>query len=55
MAGNHFKTVCSECGTIIEQCRCMDKNKEVRKGVCDTCKKKQQDAKKSDPTTPDKN
>lgn len=36
MAG-HFKKVCSKCGTIIDQCRCVDKNKPTTYGICDAC------------------
>lgn len=36
----HYKVVCSECGTIMAQCRCMKCDKEIRMDVCDICKQK---------------
>lgn len=30
---------CSECGKIIMQCRCMDKDKPVEHRICDECLK----------------
>lgn len=37
----HFKNICS-CGTIIDQCRCMSKDKKVTviQNGCPECKKK---------------
>lgn len=35
----HFKTVCTQCGIIITQCRCPDQNKTIKWDVCDDCKK----------------
>lgn len=39
--GSHFKLVCKECGIIIAQGRCMDKNKPVLHDICDKCKGKE--------------
>jgi hypothetical protein len=33
----HFKIVCAKCGTIINQCRCMSKEKAIEYGICSTC------------------
>jgi len=33
----HSKTVCSVCGKIITQCRCMDCNKTVVLAICKEC------------------
>jgi len=35
---SHFKEVCKYCGTLITQCRCPSKDKEIKYGVCATCK-----------------
>lgn len=37
-SSGHFQTVCSKCGVIIAQCRCMDCNKIINYGICDQCK-----------------
>jgi len=34
----HFMIVCKECDKIIKQCKCMDKNKEVKYDTCEECK-----------------
>jgi len=34
---SHFIKKCKECDKIISQCRCMDKNKEVRYSICNNC------------------
>ena len=39
--GNHFIRKCSECGTVICQCRCPSKDKTVEYAVCDECKAKE--------------
>lgn len=36
MAG-HYITYCSKCNKVIEQCRCMDCNKEKRYEICSDC------------------
>lgn len=36
----HFKEVCSECGTVVNQCRCPDPNKKVTYVICWDCLKK---------------
>ena len=33
----HFTELCSKCGTVISQCRCMSENKEIRYGICSEC------------------
>ena len=33
----HFKEVCKECDTIINQCRCMNE-KTIIESTCDACK-----------------
>ena len=35
----HFIEKCYECKAIISQCRCPSKDKELRWGICDDCKK----------------
>ena len=37
---NHMITKCSECDTVISQCRCMSKDKSVTYELCDECKEK---------------
>jgi hypothetical protein len=34
----HFIEICSVCGVVISQCRCADKNKNIRHSLCDKCK-----------------
>lgn len=34
----HYIELCTECGTVISQCRCPDPNKTKRYSVCDKCK-----------------
>lgn len=36
----HFRIECKICWKIIAECRCMNKDKEVRYEVCDECKEK---------------
>lgn len=36
---SHFIKLCAYCGTVISQCRCMDKNKPLTYGCCDKCSK----------------
>lgn len=36
--GNHFIELCSECGTVISQCRCPSNDKEKRYSICEKCK-----------------
>ena len=36
MAG-HFIEKCSTCGTVVQQCRCPDKNKPVTWVTCERC------------------
>ncbi len=38
MNGAHYMIQCSECGDIIEQCRCFGP-KELKFAVCEKCKK----------------
>lgn len=48
---NHYKVVCRKCNAIITQCRCPDKNKEIRWDVCPSCKTelaKEESAEKKD-------
>lgn len=35
---SHYKKLCKECDTIIDQCRCMFGDKEIRYGTCNDCK-----------------
>jgi len=37
-SGGHYKKVCERCGTIISQCRCPSKDKQIVFGVCDKCR-----------------
>lgn len=34
---NHFVELC-KCGAVISQCRCFNKAKLVKVGICDKCK-----------------
>lgn len=36
-AHEHYRTVCAQCGTVMDQCRCMGPKIE-KKGLCDNCK-----------------
>jgi hypothetical protein len=36
----HFKTICTECKTIINQCRCPAKDKTIIYGICKECEEK---------------
>ena len=36
----HGKVICSECRSIISQCRCMEDHKNITYEVCDKCKGK---------------
>lgn len=38
---SHYIEICTECGTVISQCRCMTCNKTKKKGICPKCLKKQ--------------
>ena len=43
MSGHeHFIKKCNKCDTVIAQCRCIDKNKTVKLGMCEKCKAKLQ-------------
>lgn len=33
----HFRKICSSCGKLIAQCRCMSCNKETLTGLCINC------------------
>ena len=33
----HYKIVCIDCGTVIEQCRCSGPNKKGTYGICKKC------------------
>lgn len=33
----HYIEKCRECGVVISQCRCADKDKDVRWGICEEC------------------
>ena len=35
----HFIKKCSKCGAVIAQCRCMDRDKSITWGICETCVK----------------
>lgn len=37
---SHYKVLCKHCYKIMEQCRCMAKEKEIRYEECDACKGK---------------
>ena len=39
----HYKTVCSECEVVIEECKCPGKDKSVIKELCDACAKKKKE------------
>lgn len=47
----HFKEVCTECGTIVAQCRCLHPWKYVKKTICSECKEKEEIKKKVDEST----
>jgi len=34
---SHFKTLCSECNTIINQCRCPSRTKTINYEICNKC------------------
>lgn len=36
----HFKEICSKCGTVVSQCHCPDPNKKVTYVICGSCLKK---------------
>jgi hypothetical protein len=36
----HYKVVCSECDTVIGQCRCPSPTKRTTYEVCKDCKEK---------------
>lgn len=38
-SGGHYTELCSKCGTVISQCRCMSPHKEIRYGLCPECAK----------------
>lgn len=40
MIPNHYIIKCKICSTVISQCRCMAKDKEVRLAICAECKEK---------------
>jgi len=40
---SHFIEYCSECKKVINQCRCLTTDREVRWSVCDDCKQKEAD------------
>ena len=40
LSHGHFIMKCRECGTVIMQCRCATKDKEIRLSICDDCAKK---------------
>ena len=40
MGYNHYRQVCTECDTLMSQCRCPSKDKQVVPGICDKCKEK---------------
>ena len=37
-SGEHFKKVCERCYTIISQCRCPSKDKQIVYDICDKCR-----------------
>jgi len=42
---SHFITLCSECGKVIKQCRCMSCDKIKTYEVCEECKSKKEEEK----------
>jgi hypothetical protein len=42
----HFIKYCKNCGIVMEQCRCPMKDKTIKYGICDKCKKKENDSEK---------
>ena len=40
MGHDHFKTICTNCRKVINQCRCMDENKTVLYELCENCMEK---------------
>lgn len=36
---SHYIIICKICNVIISQCRCMDKNKEIKGSICSKCEK----------------
>lgn len=40
--GQHYTKLCSVCGAVIEQCRCMSPDKVTLYGICDACSGKQE-------------
>ena len=34
----HYIEICANCGCVIGQCRCADKDKNIRYSLCDKCK-----------------
>lgn len=38
MSHGHGRVECSECGTIVQSCRCMEAGKTVEYVVCPKCK-----------------
>lgn len=43
MSHGHFITICSTCGGIISQCRCMSNDKIKKYAVCNQCQQKEVD------------
>ena len=39
MSHEHFIEKCTNCGGVISQCRCIDKNKTIKYSICDKCSK----------------
>ena len=37
---SHFIVMCSECGNVIRQCRCMSADKKLTHEICDKCSPK---------------
>lgn len=35
----HYIEICTNCGYVIGQCRCADKDKDIRYSLCDKCKR----------------
>lgn len=33
----HFKTLCKECGKVVNTCRCPSKDKEIKYSICQEC------------------
>lgn len=41
MSHHHERIVCEKCGAVIMQCRCIEPKVDVKKGLCEKCKKEE--------------